>query len=106
MKQNEYSRRFFELRQELGKIGMFCTGSVMTVSQKCGRPDCACVRDPAALHGPYNRWTLKVAMKTVTRGLTAIQAELCKECILNYRKLEEILEEMKNQAALYIESQR
>ena len=106
MRQNEYSRRFFELRRELGKIGMFCTGSVMAISQKCGRPDCACVRDPAALHGPYNRWTRKVAMKTVTRGLTATQAELCKACILNYRKLEEILEEMKNQAALYVESQR
>lgn len=106
MRQNQYSRRFFELRRELGKIGMFCTGSVMAVSQKCGRSDCACVKDPGALHGPYNRWTRKVAMKTVTRGLTTTQAELCKQCIANYRKLEEILEEMKSQVVLYIESQR
>jgi hypothetical protein len=106
MKQNEFSKKFFSLRKKLGKIGFICTGSVMSISQKCGNPDCACARDPGALHGPYNRWTRKVALKTVTRGLTETQAQLCRECIQNYRKLEEILEEMKTQSVLYIESQR
>ncbi|MGA2480337.1 MAG: DUF6788 family protein [Spirochaetia bacterium] len=106
MKNDELMRKFAELRKELAQTGLICTGSVLSVFHKCGRPGCACATDKNALHGPYLRWTRKVASKTVTRNLTDHQAELCREYIQNYRRVEEILEEMKKLSVLYIESQR
>lgn len=78
----------------------------MSVLHKCGNPKCACASNRKALHGPYNRWTRKVKGKTVTRTLTDLQADLCRGCIQNYRRLEGILDEMKGLSVLYIESKR
>ena len=106
MKSDPLRQRFLELKKELAKTGFICTGTVMSVLQKCGNPKCECARNRKALHGPYNRWTRKVKGKTVTRTLTDPQAELCRACIYNYRRLEGILDEMKSLSVLYIESKR
>ena len=58
------------------------------------------------LHGPYNVWTRKVKGKTVTRNLTDEQAQLCRECVQNLRKVEEIIEQMKALTAEYIEDSK
>ena len=94
------------LKRKIGKMGFICTGSVMSVYQKCGYSTCACAQDKNARHGPYNRWTRKVKGKTVTRTLTDNQAKLCRECISNYRNLEKIIEEMKNLSVEFIEGQK
>jgi len=106
MKSDPLHQRFLELKKELAKTGFICTGTVMSVLHKCGNPKCECARNRKALHGPYNRWTRKVKGKTVTRTLTDPQAELCRGCIQNYRRLEGILEEMKSLSVLHIESKR
>lgn len=106
MKNDNLMKSFAELRKQLAQTGFICTGSILSVFHKCGKPTCICATDKNVLHGPYLRWTRKVAMKTVTRNLSNHQTELCREFIQNYRRVEEILEQMKKLSVLYIESQR
>ena len=42
------------------------------------------------------RWTRKVSGKTVSRGLSAEQADLMKQAITNQRKMDAIIDEMRN----------
>jgi hypothetical protein len=42
------------------------------------------------------RWTRKVSGKTVSRGLSPEQADLMKQAITNQRKMDAIIDEMRN----------
>lgn len=103
MKKKLIKKNFNELKKELTKIGFICTGSVFKVYQKCGNKSCSCATDKNALHGPYNRWTWKIKGKTISRTITDEQAEITREYIENYRKLEKLLEKMKYLTTQYIE---
>ncbi|MDP7611704.1 MAG: hypothetical protein QGH62_04580 [Nitrospinaceae bacterium] len=105
-KTEQFSDEYQKLRDQLTQTGYICTGSITTVYRKCGKSYCFCAKDENAVHGPYNVWTRKVKGKTVTRNLTDAQAELCKECIQRMRKVEVILEKMKNLTVKYIEEQK
>ena len=104
MKKDEYLKKYSLLKKKIDKIGFACTGSVSSVLNTCGNPDCRCHRDKSARHGPYNIWTRKVKAKTVTRTLTDEQAEVCRQCIQNMRKIERILEEMKELSVQFVEN--
>jgi len=106
MEEGELRKEYSQLKRRLAKMGYICTGSVMSLYNRCGKPYCVCHRDENALHGPYFVWTRKVKGKTVTRNLTPQQAELCKLCIENMREVERIIEQMKELSVRYIESRR
>ena len=99
-------QEFTQLKRRLAKTDFFCPGSLMSVYRRCGKSYCACHTDKDSLHGPYMVWTRKVRAKTVTRTLHPKQVDLCKRSIQNMRKIEAILERMKELSAIYIESQR
>ena len=105
-KKDSVEKEYSKLRDQLFQMGYICTGSITTVYRKCGKPYCFCAKDENAMHGPYNVWTRKVKGKTVTRNLTDSQAQLCRECIKNMRKVETIIEKMKELTAKYIEEQK
>jgi len=105
-KKDSVEEEYSKLRDQLTQMGYICTGSITTVYRKCGKPYCFCAKDENAMHGPYNVWTRKVKGKTVTRNLTDSQAQLCRECIKNMRKVETIIEKMKELTAKYIEEQK
>jgi hypothetical protein len=105
-KKGQFSEEYQRLQEQLAKVGYISTGSITTVYRKCGKPYCYCAKDKNALHGPYNVWTRKVKGKTVTRNLTDAQAELCRECIQNLRRLRGIVEKMKELSVKYIEAQK
>lgn len=68
-------RRRDAIRAELAAIG-FCLPGTLTVRRtRCSSPGCRCRSQPPVLHGPYYSWTRKIAGKTVTRTLSAEQAE-------------------------------
>lgn len=73
----ELKNRCEKLAKELGRFTLLSQGSVMA-------------QPPSAW-----RWTRKVSGKTVSRGLSAEQAELMKEAINNQRKLDEIIDELR-----------
>jgi len=69
-------------------------GTVSTAMAKCGKKNCRCQEDPAALHGPYYRWTGKIDGKITTKTLTQELAKECERRIRNYEKLQKIVEEL------------
>jgi hypothetical protein len=56
-------------------------GSLSERTIKCGKPGCACARDPKARHGPYYSFTRAVGGQTHSRFLTPEQADLVRQQI-------------------------
>jgi hypothetical protein len=88
--------RYKDLQNQLSSIGFICNGTVMSLHRKCGKPNCGCNENEQMQHGPYHIWTRKEKGKTVTRSLSENQARQCSLYIKNFRKMEAIIEEMKN----------
>jgi hypothetical protein len=85
------AQRFSQVRQDLYQLDYFLKGTVLKRMMKCGRPQCACHRDPAARHGPYFEWTYKAAGKTVNVKLTPQAAPLYQAATKQHRKLKAVL---------------
>jgi hypothetical protein len=86
--------RYATLKQTLRALGLVRPGSLVERYMPCGRPTCHCMADPPALHGPYYQWTHKIGGKTVTRRLSAAQADVCREWIANHRALKALVRRM------------
>jgi hypothetical protein len=106
MQKDRLQKKYSELAKQLAQIGYISKGSVMSVYIKCGKPYCRCNTDENAKHGPYTVWTRKVKGKTVTRYLSEKQAKLCREFIQNSKKIELIIEEMRDLSVSIIESEK
>ncbi len=106
MEKEGLQKKYRELAKQLSQIGYICKGSVLSVYVKCGKPYCRCKTDENAKHGPYTVWTRKVKGKTVTKYLSKKQANLCREYIQNSKKLESIIEEMRNLSVNILESEK
>ena len=104
MKKDKYHKKYSILKSRIDKLGFISTGSVMKVYKTCGNPGCRCHKDKSKRHGPYNIWTRKVNSKTITRTLNNEQAKIARKCIDNMRKLEKILDQMKDLSVQYIEN--
>lgn len=78
----------------LGQIGFCLPGSITILHTRCGKPRCACVADPPALHGPYIQWTRTVKGKTVTRRLTPAQYQAYAPWFANTRRLRALTAEL------------
>ena len=61
---------------------------------RCGKPQCACGKDPSKRHGPYYEWTYKARGKTVTVRLAPEAASFFRAAARQYRKLKTILNRM------------
>lgn len=85
------AQRFHQTRQELHQLDYFLKGTVLKRMMKCGKPNCACHRDPAQRHGPYFEWTYKAAGKTVNVKLSPQAAPLYQNATKQHRKLKAIL---------------
>jgi hypothetical protein len=78
---SETPPRVRQLVTELSQPQPMRRGSVSERSIKCGKPGCACSKDPEARHGPYYSLTQAVAGKTHSRFLTAEQAAVARQQI-------------------------
>ncbi len=90
-----YQDKHRKLSAKLSEIGFIWPGNIQRRYITCGKPYCACKKDPEARHGPYAYWTSKEAKKTVSRLLSPQEADLMEEWIENRRKLEKIIFQMK-----------
>jgi len=88
------AQRFRQALQELRQLDYFLKGTVLKRMMKCGRPQCACHRDPSQRHGPYFEWTYKVAGKTVNVKLSPQAAPLYQAATRQHRKLKAVLARM------------
>lgn len=94
-----YERRYRDLARQIANIGYITSGSVAQRFNRCGKPNCACHRDPPRLHGPYWHWTVKVDGKTVNRRLNPREVELYTDWIGNDRRVRAVLSQMRDIAA-------
>ena len=85
------AQRFSLARQELQQLDYLLKGTVLKRMMKCGKPQCACYRDPAQRHGPYFEWTYKAAGKTVNVKLSPKAAPLYQAATKRHRKLKTVL---------------
>jgi hypothetical protein len=69
-------------------------GSVSTARSRCGKPNCACKRTPARLHGAYYRWTGFIGGKRTTKTISRETALECQRRIRNFRKLQREIERL------------
>jgi hypothetical protein len=91
----EYNRRHRELAAQIAEIGIVAVGSVTRRYTRCTSLGCRCRADPPAPHGPYWQWSAKVNGKTVTKRLTATEAQLYQEWIGNDRRIRALLAKMR-----------
>ncbi|MHB8340977.1 MAG: DUF6788 family protein, partial [Mycobacteriales bacterium] len=82
------------LAARLADIGFISPGSLVLRDTSCGKPGCRCQADPPHRHGPYYQWSRAVAGRTVSRRLSAAEAELYRTWIANRRHLEQIVAEL------------
>lgn len=85
-------QRHRALLTKLANIGLVLRGSIGLHLNRCGNPTCRCKADPPILHGPYYKWTRKVAGKTVNATLTPEQAAHLKDWNRNMRKIDRIVQ--------------
>jgi hypothetical protein len=90
----EYDRRHRELTAQMAEVGMVAAGSVTRRFTRCTSVGCRCNADPPTPHGPYWQWTAKVNGKTVTKRLTAKEAQLYQEWISNDRRIRALLDQV------------
>jgi hypothetical protein len=74
------------------------SGSVSTAQSTCGKPNCACKKDPPMLHGTYYRWTGIIAGKRTTKTISQKEASECLKRIRNYRNLQKQVDHLVKQS--------
>lgn len=99
---SENERRLEALRADyeaakarLADVGFTCEGSLVERYTSCHNPRCRCA-DPAQRHGPYWQLSWKQDGRTISRIITAEEAERYQQWIANRRRLEEILAQMRD----------
>jgi hypothetical protein len=88
------AQHFQQFKQEFQRLEYFCKGTVLRRMVRCGRPQCACRRDPAQRHGPYFEWTYKAKGTTVNVKLTAHSARIYQAATQQYKKLKALLKRL------------
>ncbi|MCP3913770.1 MAG: hypothetical protein GY713_22855 [Actinomycetia bacterium] len=91
----DYDRRHRELTAQIAETGIVAAGSVTQRFTRCTSAGCRCNSEPPEPHGPYWQWTAKVNGKTVTKRLTANEAQLYQEWIGNDRRIRALLDQLR-----------
>jgi len=84
--------KYEKLKSQLAGLGLMAQGTI--------RPRHITQPDPSdrrrhKVYGPYFQWTMKKHGRTVTVNLTRHQAQAFRRAIANQRKLENILQQMR-----------
>ncbi|MDY0288896.1 MAG: hypothetical protein RBR15_08735 [Sphaerochaeta sp.] len=101
---DECLQKHQELAGQLKDVGFVWPGSVIKRYLTCGKPNCACHKDPASRHGPYLYWSTKVNGKTVSKAISGTDAKIMQEWVANRTSLESIVTQMKDVAQQAIEA--
>jgi hypothetical protein len=76
-----------KINQRIARLDYILTGTIIRQYGPCGKEGCRCGINKRNWHGPYYIWTRKENGKTITKCLSAAQAQFCKKAITNMQKL-------------------
>jgi len=85
------TRRITELQKQMTKLGPAMRGSVVTLANKCGNPNCCCAQGQKH-HQLYFSVTKKGRTKLIFLGKSKVQK--ARKYSDNYKTMMAILEEM------------
>ena len=82
-----------ELRQQLGTIGDFRSGSLQEMRRRCGKPNCRCATDDNARHVS---WAIarRIGGKTVYRGVPRDALKETRRLVDEYRRFRALAKEL------------
>jgi hypothetical protein len=98
--------RIAQIHEALSRIDYLCSGTLLERTKLCGRPGCACAKDPAARHGPYFEWGHMRAGKLVHRQVSAKHAAALRAAIANYRLVKKLLREWEVETERLIDAEQ
>ena len=91
---DDLARRHQQIQAELAQIGIALPGSLTDRTTRCQRPGCHCHATPPILHGPYPTWTRKAGSRSITKTLTAEDAERLRPYFAAHRRLRQLITEL------------
>ncbi len=94
-------RRYTRLAERLGKTALILQGTI--TERTIVRTDTE-DRSRKKAYGPYFQWTFKQGGKTTTVNLSASQARVYERAIRNHRRMEKILQEMRDLSLRILEA--
>jgi hypothetical protein len=94
MASNQARSRKRQILAEIAKLDFCLPGNFVERTTRCGTPTCHCHTDIDRRHGPYPSWIRRVGAKTVTKTLSASQAERYRPWFDNARRLHELVDEL------------
>jgi len=105
-RQERSRRKYEQLKQRLLGIGPICLGSIVRRWMSCGKKECVCHDDPDKGHGPYYQWTRKIRSRTESRMIPEALIRLYREGIRNHRRVDQILELMREVSLRAFDAQK
>jgi hypothetical protein len=91
-------RRHKQLLEQLGRTRFVLQGTIQTRTMRRK------ARGKLKTYGPYYEWTWKRKAKTVTVSLTASQAKRYQKAIDNHRRMESLLNELRQVSLQILEA--
>lgn len=82
------------LVDQLGSLGEFRPGSLVSSYRSCGKPHCHCARQGDPGHGPSWSVTRKVGGKTVTRVVSTQALDTVRAQIDQYHRFQQIVDQL------------
>jgi hypothetical protein len=80
-----------ELARQIAQLGDFRSGSITSITARCGKPHCHCHQPGQPGHGPNFRLTYKRQGKTVSETFSSPAARRQTECqIAKFRKFQQL----------------
>lgn len=88
---NAAEGRLAAIRTELTAIDYICSGTLLSRTKVCGKPNCACASSRDARHGPYYEWSRLEKGRLAHIVLPADSVPLFRQAVANYRRLRRLL---------------
>jgi len=84
-------KRIRRIQAHIARFDLVCTGTVLTRTKVCGKPNCRCATDPEARHGPYYEWSRREGGRLVHSIVSSSEARVLGRAIRNYRAIQRLL---------------
>jgi hypothetical protein len=92
------------LRAEIAGLDLIVDGTLTMRTKVCGKPACACARDPDARHGPYYEWGRMERGERTSLTVTPEKARELTRALRNRRRLEALIRRWKRESVRIIDA--